>query len=125
MEDPPDVLAGVLSIAGVATTRWPHQAERVVMPEHAGADPGSPCHIPDQPCPSLLLAGAAEGHDALRLLDRDPEPGIRVAQQPFRGDRVRAHPWVEIRHRSAQRWHDHLTERDQRPAEAQLHLTFA
>src|SRR3982074_646380 len=88
MEDPPDVLAGVLSIASVGTTRWPHQAERVVMPEHAGADPGPSCHIADQHCLSPLLAGPAEGYDALRLLDRELESGIRVAQQPFRGDRV-------------------------------------
>ena len=48
MEDPPDVLVGVLPVAGAGTGRRPHQAERVVMPEHAGADPGSPRHLTDQ-----------------------------------------------------------------------------
>src|SRR3954452_17632983 len=102
MKDSPDVTTGVLSIASLGTTRRPHQAERVVMPEHAGADPGPSCHLTDQHCLSLLLAGAAEGYDALRLPDRELESGIRVAQQPFRGDRVCAHARVEIRHRSAQ-----------------------
>src|SRR3954471_12454061 len=74
---------------------------------------------------SPLLAGRAEGRDPLRLLDRELEPGIRVARQPFRGDRVLTYARVGSRHRGAQRRHDRLTEREQRPAEAQPRLTLA
>lgn len=44
---------------------------------------------------------------------------------PLRGDRVLAYAWVGVRHRGVQRGHDHLTERDQGPAAAQLRLPVA